>query len=65
MYRPSYIMVDGNVLEHNINNAIKNYPDYKYYFGVVKNNSYHHGIYSIKYLIKFSFPLEHALNNGV
>ena len=52
MYRPSYIMVDGNVLEHNINNAIKNYPDYKYYFGVVKNNAYHHGIYSIKYLIK-------------
>ena len=51
MYRPTYIKVDGNILENNIKNIISNYDDYKYYFGVVKNNSYHHGIYSIKYMI--------------
>lgn len=51
MYRPTYIEVDGNVLENNIKNIIFNYDKYKYYFAVVKNNSYHHGIYSIKYLI--------------
>lgn len=51
MYRPTYIKVDGNVIENNVRNIISNYSGYKYYFGVVKNNSYHHGIYSIKYLI--------------
>jgi len=51
MYRPTYIKIDGNILENNIKNIISNYPDYKYYIGVVKNNAYHHGIYAIKYLI--------------
>ena len=51
MYRPTYIKVDGNVLENNIKNIISNYDNYKYYFAVVKNNSYHHGIYAAKYMI--------------
>jgi len=52
MYRPTYIKVDGNVLENNIRNIISNYSNYKYYIGVVKNNAYHHGIYAAKYLIQ-------------
>lgn len=51
MYRPTYINVDGNVIENNIKNIISNYSDYKYYFAVVKNNAYHHGIYAAKYMI--------------
>lgn len=51
MYRPTYIKVDGNILENNVKNIISKFNGYKYYFGVVKNNSYHHGIYSAKYLI--------------
>ena len=52
MYRPTYIEVNGNVLENNVKNIISNYNKYEYYFGVVKNNAYHHGIYSIKFLIE-------------
>lgn len=52
MYRPTYIKVDGNILENNVKNIISNYNKYKYYFGVVKNNAYHHGIFAAKYLIK-------------
>ena len=52
MYRPTYIKVDGNILESNIRNIISNYNSYKYYFAVVKNNAYHHGIYAAKYMIK-------------
>lgn len=68
MYRPSYIEVDGKILENNVQNIKKNYPEYKYYFGVVKNNCYHHGFYAIKYLIKGGInylavsSLEEALN---
>jgi len=51
MYRPTYIKVDGNKLENNIKNIISNYDNYKYYFAVVKNNCYHHGIYAAKYMI--------------
>lgn len=51
MYRPTYVRIDGDKLEANVKNIIKNYPSYKYYFGVVKNNAYHHGFYSVKYLI--------------
>lgn len=52
MYRHTYVKVDGNILENNIKNIKSTYGNYKYYFGVVKNNCYHHGIYSIKYMIK-------------
>lgn len=51
MYRPTYLEVDGKVLEDNVRNIVSSYPNYKYYFAVVKNNAYHHGIYAIKYMI--------------
>ena len=51
MYRPTFIKVDGNILENNVKNIISNYNGYKYYIGVVKNNAYHHGIYAAKYII--------------
>lgn len=51
MYRPTYIEVDCNKLENNIKNIIKKYNSYKYFFGVVKNNCYHHGIYCVNHLI--------------
>ena len=51
MYRPTYIKVDGKIIENNVKNIISNYSDYKYYIAVVKNNAYHHGIYAAKYMI--------------
>lgn len=51
MYRPTYIKVDGNILENNVKSIISNYNEFKYYIGVVKNNAYHHGIYAAKYMI--------------
>lgn len=52
MYRNTYIKIDCNKLMNNVKNIIKNNSSYEYYFGVVKNNAYHHGIYCIKYLIE-------------
>lgn len=51
MYRPTYIEIDGNIIEHNAKEIMSKYQGYKYYFAVVKNNAYHHGIYIINYLI--------------
>lgn len=44
MQRKSYAIIDGNQIKKNVKEIIKNYKDYKYYFGVVKNNAYHHGM---------------------
>ncbi len=44
MQRKTYAVIDGDILQDNIKEIKKKYPDYKYYFGVVKNNAYHHGI---------------------
>ena len=44
MQRKTYALIDGNQIEKNVKNIIKNYPSYRYYFGVVKNNAYHHGV---------------------
>lgn len=52
MQRRTYALIDGNVLENNVKEIISRYPNYKYYFGVVKNNAYHHGIRIVKDLIK-------------
>ena len=51
MYRKTYALIDCDKLESNIKEITSKYSDYKYYFGVVKANSYGHGIESIKYLI--------------
>jgi alanine racemase len=52
MYRQTYLEVDCDALKNNIINIKENYPDYKYYFGVVKANAYGHGAYIINSLIK-------------
>lgn len=52
MYRRTYLEVDCENLKNNIINIRQNYPNYKYYFGVVKNNAYGHGGYIINSLIE-------------
>ena len=47
MQRKTYALIDGNQIEKNVKNIIENYPNYRYYFGVVKNNAYHHGVKSV------------------
>ena len=48
MYRKTYVEVNIDNLKSNVENIVKNYNEYKYYFGVVKGNCYGHGI---KYVI--------------
>lgn len=52
MQRKTYAYIDGNILENNIKEIKKKYPDYKYYIGVVKNNAYHHGMKSVLDMIR-------------
>lgn len=52
MYRQTYLEVNCDTLKNNIKNIKENYPDYKYYFGVVKANAYGHGSYIINSLIQ-------------
>lgn len=52
MYRKTYVEIDLGKIENNIKTIIKTYSGYKYYFGVVKNNAYGHGIQSINAMIK-------------
>ena len=51
MYRNTYVVIDLDVLKNNIINIKKEYPDYEYYFGVVKGNAYGHGSYIVNTLI--------------
>lgn len=52
MYRRTYLEINCDVLKENIINIKKNYPKYKYYFGVVKANAYGHGGFIINSLIE-------------
>ena len=52
MYRNTYLEVNCKKLKNNIINIIENYPNYSYYFGVVKANAYGHGSYIINSLIE-------------
>lgn len=52
MFRKTYLEVDCDKLKSNIVNIKRNYPEYTYYFGVVKANAYGHGGYIINSLIK-------------
>ncbi len=52
MYRRTYLEVDCKKLKNNIINIKQNYPDYEYYFGVVKANAYGHGSFIINSLIE-------------
>ncbi len=52
MYRKTYARIDGKILENNVKEIKKKYSDYKYYFGVVKNNAYGHGMRVVQNLIR-------------
>ena len=51
MYRQTYVEIDLDKIEKNIKEIKDKYSGYKYYFGVVKNNAYSHGIESITAMI--------------
>ena len=51
MYRNTYLEVDCNQLKKNVVEIKNTYPDYDYYFVVVKANAYGHGGYIINSLI--------------
>lgn len=46
MFRETYVEINLKNIENNVRKIIKNYSNYKYYFGVVKADSYSH--YDIK-----------------
>ena len=52
MYRNTYVEINVDNLEHNVKEIIKKYPEYQYYFGVVKGNAYGHSDKIAKYLLK-------------
>ena len=52
MYRKTYVEIDEEQLKKNAKEIISKYPNYKYYFGVVKNNAYHHGIRVVNSIIE-------------
>ncbi len=52
MYRPTYAIINKDILRENIKEIKKMYPSYEYYIGVVKNDAYHHGIKIVNDLIK-------------
>lgn len=68
MYRKTYIEINTENLKYNVHSLIKNYPDYKYYFGVVKGNAYGHGMEVVKKFIDAGInylavsTLEEAIN---
>ncbi len=51
MYRNTYIEINIDNLQHNVREIIKKYPEYQYYFGVVKGNAYGHSDKVVKYLV--------------
>ena len=52
MYRNTYVEINIDNLEHNVKEIIKKYPEYQYYFGVVKGNAYGHSDKIAKYLLQ-------------
>lgn len=51
MYRKTYAEIDAQALTGNIEEIRAHYPDYRYYFGVVKGNAYGHGMQIVNALI--------------
>ena len=52
MYRNTYVEVNLDNIKYNVKTLIKKYNDYKYYFGVVKADSYgHNDITTVKTII--------------
>ena len=52
MYRKTYVEIDVDKIQSNIEKIVSKYNDYKYYIGVVKGNAYGHGAYLSKYIIE-------------
>ncbi|MCI9177343.1 MAG: alanine racemase, partial [Clostridia bacterium] len=52
MYRNTYIEINVDNLQNNVKEIIKKYPEYEYYFGVVKGNAYGHGDKIAKYIVE-------------
>lgn len=50
MYRNTYALIHGKTIENNVLEIKNKYKSYKYYFGVVKNNAYAHGMKIVKEL---------------
>ena len=52
MYRKTYVKINEEVLTANVSEITSKYPEYHYYFGVVKGNAYGHGMHTVNALIK-------------
>ena len=52
MQRKTYAVISGTRIQENVQEIIREYQDYKYYIGVVKNNAYHHGMRCILDMIE-------------
>lgn len=48
MFRKTYAEINSSAVENNIKQLREYYPNYKYYFGVVKGNAYGHGMQSVR-----------------
>ena len=68
MYRNTYLEINLNKLEENIENIVNTFNGYKYYIGVVKGNAYGYGEYISKYIVNSGInylavaSLEEAIN---
>ena len=49
MYRNTFIEINVENLQNNVTEILKRYPEYQYYFGVVKGNAYGHSDKIAKY----------------
>ncbi len=52
MYRNTYIEINIDNLQNNVKEIVSKYPNYEYYFGVVKGNAYGHSDKIAKYLVE-------------
>ncbi|MEG2847908.1 MAG: alanine racemase [Bacilli bacterium] len=52
MYPQTYVEINLDNIQNNIQNILKKYPEYSYYIGIVKANAYGHGMYIINELVK-------------
>ncbi len=52
MYRNTYAQIDVGNIQNNVKTIVIKYPEYDYYFAVVKGNAYGHSDKICKYLIE-------------
>lgn len=67
MYRNTYVEVNINNLKYNVEQIIKQYSEYKYYFGVVKGNAYGHSELVAKHLVDsgINYLVISSLDEGI